>query len=63
MSDKLISLGHAVSDAIWRLSFASRFFRMTICYSGMALRRLHLTIREIYFSGVLRLLFIMVSIR
>jgi hypothetical protein len=30
MSDILISLGHAVSDAIWRLSFASRFFLMTI---------------------------------
>jgi len=61
MREYLLTLGHAVSDAVWRLGFASRFFVMIIVYSGSALRRLHLTIREIYFSGVLSLLIIMVS--
>jgi len=61
MRERLISLGHAVSEAVWRLGFASHFFVMILVYSGSALRRLHLTIREIYFSGVLSLLIIMVS--
>ncbi len=61
MREHLINLGHVVSDAVWRVGFASRFFVMLIVYSGTALRRLHLTIREIYFSGVLSLLIIMVS--
>ena len=61
MREQIIALGHAVSDALWRLGFASRFFVMILIYSGAALRRIHLTIREIYFSGVLSLLIIMVS--
>ena len=61
MRERLTSLGHAVSDAILRLGFASRFLVMIFVLSGTALRRLHLTIREIYFSGVLSLLIIMVS--
>ncbi len=61
MREQIIALGHAVSDALWRLGFASRFFVMILVYSGAALRRIHLTIREIYFSGVLSLLIIMVS--
>ena len=61
MREYLTALGHAVSDAVWRLGFASRFFMMIFFYSGTALRRLPLTIREICFSGVLSLLIIMVS--
>ena len=61
MLERLTMLGHAVSDAVWRLGFATRFFVMIVLYSGTALRRVHLTIREIYFSGVLSLLIIMVS--
>ena len=61
MREHITALGHAVSDALWRLGFASRFFVMILVYSGAALRRIHLTIREIYFSGVLSLLIIMVS--
>jgi phospholipid/cholesterol/gamma-HCH transport system permease protein len=54
-------LGSGVVDRIWRLGFASRFLLMTLLYSGMALRRLHLTIRETYFTGVLSLIIILVS--
>lgn len=61
MRERLIALGHAVSDAVWRLGYASRFLVMIFALSGTPLRRLHLTIREIYFSGVLSLLIIMVS--
>lgn len=54
-------LGAMTIDGVWRLGFATRFFLMVLVYSGQSLRRLHLTIREIYFSGVLSLLIILVS--
>lgn len=54
-------LGHSVTSRIWRLGFAARFFVAILRHSGMALRRLHLTLREIYFTGVLSLIIILVS--
>ncbi|HSG23612.1 MAG TPA: lipid asymmetry maintenance ABC transporter permease subunit MlaE [Azonexus sp.] len=54
-------LGHATVDRIWRLGFATRFLFAILKYSGTSFRRLHLTLREIYFSGVLSLLIIVVS--
>ena len=54
-------LGAAVIDGVWRLGFAARFFALLLLYSGQSFRRLHLTIREIYFSGVMSLLIIVVS--
>ncbi len=48
-------------DGIWRLGFATRFMLLLLRHSGQSLRRVHLTIREIYFSGVLSLLIILVS--
>lgn len=54
-------LGHAVVERIWRLGFAARFFVAILQYSGASFRRLPLTLREIYFSGVLSLLIILVS--
>jgi phospholipid/cholesterol/gamma-HCH transport system permease protein len=54
-------LGAGVTDAVWRLGFAARFFAMVLVYSGQSLLRLHLTIREVYFSGVMSLLIIIVS--
>jgi phospholipid/cholesterol/gamma-HCH transport system permease protein len=44
-----------------RLGFATRFFIAVIYHSPAALRRLQLTLREIYFSGVLSLVIILVS--
>ncbi|HNM81118.1 MAG TPA: ABC transporter permease, partial [Rhodocyclaceae bacterium] len=54
-------LGHGTVEAIWRLGFASRFLMAILLFSGVAFRRLHLTLREIFFSGVLSLLIIVVS--
>ncbi|PKO94683.1 MAG: ABC transporter permease [Betaproteobacteria bacterium HGW-Betaproteobacteria-10] len=54
-------LGHASIERIWRLGFATRFLFLILKYSGASLRRLSLTLREIYFSGVLSLLIIVVS--
>ncbi|MGE5470212.1 MAG: lipid asymmetry maintenance ABC transporter permease subunit MlaE [Bacteroidota bacterium] len=57
----LRKLGNAVVERVWRLGFATRFFIAILTHSGTAFRRLPLTLREIYFSGVLSLLIILVS--
>lgn len=54
-------IGAMTINAIWRLGFATRFLVLLLRHSGQSLRRLHLTLREIYFSGVLSLLIILVS--
>ena len=54
-------LGKASVDGVWRLGFATNFFFAILRYSGASFRRLPLTLREIYFSGVLSLLIIVVS--
>lgn len=61
LSNVLRRLGHGVSGRLMRLGFAARFFAATLLYSGLAWRRFGLTIREIYFSGVLSLVIILVS--
>ena len=55
-------LGAWVIRCVWRLGFASRFLFMLLAYSGQSLRRFRsLTMREIYMSGVLSLVIILVS--
>lgn len=54
-------LGELVTSRIRRLGYAARFFLYMLLHSGTALRRFHLTIREIYFAGVLSLIIILVS--
>ncbi len=61
LADFLVSLGSRLTGAIWRLGFASRFFWLILKHSGTSFRRFHLTIREIYFAGVLSLIIILVS--
>lgn len=57
----LRSLGHGVLERIMRLGFASRFFLALLRHSGQSFQRFSLTIREIYFGGVLSLVIIVVS--
>ncbi|MBU1689739.1 MAG: lipid asymmetry maintenance ABC transporter permease subunit MlaE [Gammaproteobacteria bacterium] len=57
----LRSIGATVVNGVWRLGYASRFFMMTLISSGASFRRIHLTIREIYFTGVMSLIIILVS--
>jgi len=54
-------LGAAVTGAIAKLGYASRFLIMVLVLSPHAFRRLHLTLREIYFAGVLSLVIILMS--
>jgi phospholipid/cholesterol/gamma-HCH transport system permease protein len=57
----LENLGHRVNGMVLRLGFASRFLGYMLIHSGTALRRFRLTLREIYFAGVLSLIIILVS--
>ena len=54
-------LGAAATDSVGRLGYAARFFVAVVANTPAAFRRLHLTLREIYFSGVLSLIIILVS--
>jgi len=57
----LRAVGERSINAVWRLGFATRFLFATIAQSPTALRRFHLTVRDIYFAGVLSLTIILVS--
>jgi phospholipid/cholesterol/gamma-HCH transport system permease protein len=54
-------LGGWAFTAVARLGYAARFFVAVITNTPAAFRRLQLTLREIYFSGVLSLIIILVS--
>ena len=62
IAELLRALGaRIVTNWAWRLGFACRFIWLTLKESGPSFRRFHLTIREIYFAGVLSLVIILVS--
>ncbi|MCC6196852.1 MAG: lipid asymmetry maintenance ABC transporter permease subunit MlaE [Burkholderiales bacterium] len=54
-------IGATTIRVISRTGYMARFFVMVLMHSWTALRRMQLTAREIYFSGVLSLVVIMVS--
>jgi phospholipid/cholesterol/gamma-HCH transport system permease protein len=54
-------LGAFALGAVSRLGYAARFCVAVVLHSPEAFRRLSLTLREIYFSGVLSLVIILVS--
>ncbi len=57
----LRAIGHRVINAVWRLGYAARFFVMTLLYSGVSFRRFRLTVREMFYSGVMSLIIILVA--
>ena len=54
-------VGRATADGLTRFGYATRFFVTVVRESPAAFRRIHLTLREIYFSGVLSLIIILIS--
>ena len=54
-------VGRATQRSVGRLGYAARFFALVLYHSPAAFRRMQLTLREIYFSGVLSLVIILVS--
>jgi len=54
-------MGNPFVDGFIKIGFAARFFLAVLWQSGTAFRRFGLIIREVYFSGVLSLVIILVS--
>jgi len=54
-------IGHMVVDGVWKLGVATRFSWFVVSRSGECVRRVQLLLNEIYFSGTLSLIIIIVS--
>ena len=61
MINSIRNLGTRGINGIWRAGAMARFFMLILTNSGTSFRRFQLTIREIYFAGVMSLVIIMVS--
>ena len=61
MIDAIRNLGNRGINALWRAGSMARFFMLILTNSAMSFRRFRLTMREIYFAGVMSLVIIMVS--
>jgi len=55
------AIGHRIVDAVWRIGSATRFFILALLYSGMGFKRFRLIIKEIFSSGVMSLIIILVA--
>ena len=55
------TIGADTIDAIWRLGYATRFLGLILAHSGASARRPRLVVREVYYTGVLSLVIILVS--
>jgi phospholipid/cholesterol/gamma-HCH transport system permease protein len=55
------TLGADTIDSVWRLGYATRFLGLTLAHTGPSLRRPRLVVREVYYTGVLSLVIILVS--
>jgi phospholipid/cholesterol/gamma-HCH transport system permease protein len=55
------NVGRHANDSVLRVGYAARFFALTVLHSGTSFRRMSLIIRELYFTGVLSMIIILVS--
>jgi phospholipid/cholesterol/gamma-HCH transport system permease protein len=54
-------VGHRSVDMVWRIGYSSRFFVLILLNSGLSFRRFQLTMRELFFTGVMSLIIILVA--
>ncbi|OGT05398.1 MAG: hypothetical protein A2143_11025 [Gallionellales bacterium RBG_16_57_15] len=54
-------IGHRTINAVWRIGVATRFFMLTLTHSGSGFRRFHLIIKELFSTGVMSLIIIIVA--
>ena len=57
----IATLGHKVIEGVWRVGVMARFFALVLSSSATSAQRFRLVMREVYFSGVLSLVIIIVS--
>jgi len=61
IAKSLRAIGRRSVNAVWRTGYATRFLLLTLFYSGTSFRRFHLIVREIFSSGVMSLIIIVVA--
>ena len=54
-------IGHRAINAVWRIGLATRFLFLTLVYSGSSFRRFHLIVKELFSTGVMSLIIIVVA--
>lgn len=54
-------IGHRTINAVWHIGVATRFFMLTLTHSGSGFRRFHLVIKELFSTGVMSLIIIIVA--
>jgi phospholipid/cholesterol/gamma-HCH transport system permease protein len=54
-------IGHRSINAVWRIGMATRFFALTLMYSGNSFRRFHLIVKELFSTGVMSIIIISVA--
>jgi phospholipid/cholesterol/gamma-HCH transport system permease protein len=54
-------IGHRSINAVWRIGIATRFFALTLMYSGNSFRRFHLIVKELFSTGVMSIIIISVA--
>ena len=60
-AETIKTIGHRAINAVWRIGMATRFFFLTLVYSGSSFRRFRLIIKELFSTGVLSLIIIIVA--
>lgn len=54
-------VGHRAVDMVWRIGYSTRFFALILLHSGPSFRRFQLIVRELFFTGVMSLIIILVA--
>jgi len=55
------SIGNRSIKTVWRIGQAARFFFLTLVYSGSSFRRFSLIVKELFSTGVMSLIIIIVA--
>ncbi len=61
IANNIRMIGRHVVNGVWRIGVATRFFLLILRYSGTSFRRFDLVIKELFFSGVMSLIIILVA--
>ncbi len=55
------TIGHRVINTVWRIGLATRFFALILMCSGASFSRFRLTMKELFSTGVMSLIIIVVA--
>lgn len=55
------AIGRRAISTVWRIGVVTRFFFLILIYSGSSFRRFHLIIKELFSTGVMSLIIIIVA--